>query len=86
MCPNTALSRAAECSHEGIVRILLERKDVNPDTPDRYGQTPPSFTEGLGMRGSLGYFWSGIASAPTHLTNIAKHSPRRLPRMGMRGL
>ena len=26
------------------VKLLLEREDVNPDRPDRYGQTPLSLT------------------------------------------
>ena len=37
----TPLSRAAEGGHEGIVKLLLERK-ANPDLADNYGQTPLS--------------------------------------------
>ena len=37
----TPLSWAAENGHEGMVKLLLERKDVNPNTRDtKYGQTP----------------------------------------------
>ena len=39
---NTAL-HAAWNNHEGIVRILLERNDVNPYTTDQDDWTPPSF-------------------------------------------
>ena len=39
----TPLSWAAENGHEGIVKLLLGRKDVNPDTPEIiYGRTPLS--------------------------------------------
>ena len=37
----TPLSWAAQNGHEGIVKLLLGLKGVNPDTPDtKYGQTP----------------------------------------------
>jgi len=37
----TPLSWAVENGHEGLVKLLLERKDVKPDTRDtKYGQTP----------------------------------------------
>jgi len=40
----TPLSLAAGNGHEGIVRILLGREDVNPETLDtEYGQTPLSW-------------------------------------------
>ena len=48
----TPLSWAARSGHEGIVKLLLERKDVTPDTLDRrYGRTPLSWAAGVAMRG-----------------------------------
>ena len=38
------LTWAVEGGHEGIVQMLLHRKDVNPDQPDtEYGLTPLSW-------------------------------------------
>jgi len=37
---NTPLMWAARNGHEGVVKILLRRGDVNPDKPENYGQTP----------------------------------------------
>ena len=39
-CSRTPVSRAAMGGHEGVVKILLGRDDVNLNEPDRYGQTP----------------------------------------------
>ena len=36
----TPLAWAAEGGHEGIVKLLLDRKEVNPDSKDKCGQTP----------------------------------------------
>ena len=48
----TPLSWAAENGHEGIVKLLLGRKDVDPDTPDTmYGQTPLSRAAERGHEG-----------------------------------
>ena len=45
----TPLSWAAEKGHERIVRLLLGRKDVNPNTPDMaYGRTPLWWAAGNG--------------------------------------
>ena len=37
---NTPLAWAARNGHEGVVRILLRRDNVNPDKPDNGGRTP----------------------------------------------
>ena len=34
------LLRAGQHGHEGVVKILLEQDDVDPDRPSQYGQTP----------------------------------------------
>ena len=36
------LAWAAQNGHEGVVKILLEWVEINPDKPDNYGQTPVS--------------------------------------------
>jgi len=46
---NTAIAWAARRGHEGVVRILLERSDSDPNTPDaQYGRTPLSWAAGNG--------------------------------------
>jgi len=37
---NTAIAWAARRGHEGVVRMLLERNDVNPDKADKWTRTP----------------------------------------------
>ena len=49
---NTAIIWAARRGHEGVVQVLLERKDVNPNTPNNeYGQTPLSWATKNGYEG-----------------------------------
>ena len=50
----TPLLRAVENSHERIVGLLLERKDVNPNTPEMIGgQTPLSLAARSGHEGMV---------------------------------
>ena len=48
---NTALAWAARRGQEGVVRILVERKDVNPNTPEEDGRTPLSWAAENGHDG-----------------------------------
>jgi len=49
---HTAISWAARRGHEEVVRILLERSEVNPNTPDtEYGRVPLSWAAGSGHQG-----------------------------------
>ena len=50
----TALSLAAEKGHEGVVKILLEREEVNPDKSDNDGRTPLSYAAVHGREGVVG--------------------------------
>jgi len=50
----TPLSWAAENGRDGIVKLLLGRRDVNPDTPDSmYGRTPLSYAAENGHEGVM---------------------------------
>ena len=51
MSGRTPLFRAAENGHEEVVRVLLERNDVNIDAVDRYGQTPLCVAAQRGHKG-----------------------------------
>ena len=49
---NTALTWAAKQGHEGVVRLLLERRDVNANIPDtKDGRTPLSWAAENGHEG-----------------------------------
>ena len=51
---STALICAAIGGHDGVVKILLEQEDVNPDQPDiGYGRTPLSWAAEMGHEGIL---------------------------------
>ena len=47
----TPLAWAALNGHEEVVRILLERDDIDPDKPDQYGRTPLWSAAELGHEG-----------------------------------
>jgi len=42
----TPLAWASPNGHEGVVKLLLEREEVNPDRPSRRGQLPPKDSQG----------------------------------------
>jgi len=47
----TPLSWAAAIGHEGVVKMLLEREDVNPDAGTIYGRSPLSWAAKSGHEG-----------------------------------
>jgi len=64
---NTALTWAATRGHDGVVKRLLERKDVNPDKSDtRYGRTPLSWAAEKGHEGILRTLLERKDSNPDH--------------------
>ena len=46
-----SLAWASRNGHEGVVKLLLGREEVNPDKPDNYGRTPLSFAVKNGREG-----------------------------------
>jgi len=59
---NTPLVWAARNGHERVVKILLKRGDVSPDTPGEDGQTPLLFAAWNGCEGVVKMLleWGGI--------------------------
>jgi len=51
---NTAIAWAARRGHEGVVSVLLERRDLSPDKADRWSQTPLSWAAENGHEGVVG--------------------------------
>ena len=47
----TPLALAAGDGHEEVVRILLERDDIDPDKPDQDGRTPLWWAAWVGQEG-----------------------------------
>ena len=49
---NTVIAWAARRGHEGVVKVLLEQRRVNPGTADNeYGRTPFLWAAGNGHKG-----------------------------------
>ena len=48
---STPLSYAARNEHEGVVRLLLEQENVNPDLQDKIGLTPLAWAAARGCEG-----------------------------------
>jgi len=49
----TPLSSAIQGGYKGLVKLLLERGDVDPNSPDDCGRTAPSFSAELGDEGAV---------------------------------
>jgi len=63
---NTALAWAAQTGQEGVVKLLLERKDVNPNQGDtKYGRTPLWLAARNGHEGIVKMLLERINVRPT---------------------
>ena len=82
----TPLSWAAGYGHEEVVRMLLERNDVNPNTADKDGQTPLSWAtrkgHGAVVRLLLEQDNANPDTADDEYGQIPPHGP---PGTGMQG-
>jgi len=69
----------AKNGHDGVVKLLLEREDVDPDRPDKQASTPLSWAAGNGYEGLSSCCWNGKMSNPIgQISNTAHHSRGRL--------
>jgi len=62
---NVPLTSAARNGHEGVAKILLRRREINPDKPDNYGLTPLSHAAENGHEAMAKYYEDGKRSTPT---------------------
>jgi len=78
----TPLSWAAMNGHEGAVRLLLERKDVNPDRSTMMVEHRSRGPPGMGVRERCNCCWNEKTLAPTGQTMVAEHHSGWPPGMG----
>ena len=57
----------------GVVKLLLEREDVNPDSLDEVGRTPLSYAAGNGHEGVVGVT-PGAGRCQSIIQNRAKNT------------
>ena len=74
------LSHAARNGHDGVVKILFERYEVNPNHPGRWSTTP---LMSAAQNGHEGVVEVPLRSALTSHVFKAEHLSRMLPRGGM---
>ena len=71
------------CEHEGIVKLLLERKDLNPEIPDLRGETALGLPMSRGQAGIVQLLSEPRPSLPpTSVPNQPKTCDRRLYHKG----
>jgi len=72
----TALVWAARRGHEEVVKVLLERKDTNPDPVDTYyGQTPLSWAAEKGHSGVVKMLLEREGVNPDHIDTCRGRTP-----------
>lgn len=63
-------------SHRGgVVKLLLEREDVNPDSLDEVGRTPLSYAAGNGHEGVVELLLVRAGRCQSIIQNRAKNAP-----------
>ena len=73
-----ALVWAARRGHEEVVKVLLERKDTNPDRVDTYyGQTPLSWAADKGHSRVVKMLLEREGVNPNHIDTYYGHTPLR---------
>ena len=70
---NTAILWAARNEHGAMVKMLLEREDVAPNTPNRSGQTPLFLAAENNYKEIMKILWNGRMSLPMLRMNMAEH-------------
>ena len=65
----TPFSWATKSGHEAVVKMLLERDDVNPNTTDSYGKTPLSIAARKGHERVVKMLLERVDINPNTVTN-----------------